>query len=274
MSDEVGSPLGGRQQSGVGFSHGSTLDATPAPLNKGAAGSVHSVSDLLTQSFRFADPRDLADLRTFATRAKIHRRRRHPASGRGLSPGRVRVRAAAPAAGRSDPHHPGAAHHGAGGTVRPRTSPSRLSAVLDRLARAGEDDVELPVPPSTVTESWTGVGAPRTGWELVRSVPDAELRQAAEAGIAEVAGIVPDKPGALIVNNARAAVWGRAAGRFGAAGRSRVRRPDPGVPWRRRPEALPRRPLVPPHRRPRPCPGPDRHRTGLSLWPAHGSPAC
>ena len=37
-----------------------------------------------------------------------------------------------------------------------------LSAVLDRLARAGEDDVELPVPPVTVTESWAGIGAPRT----------------------------------------------------------------------------------------------------------------
>lgn len=84
-----------------------------------------------------------------------------------------------------------------------------LSAVLDRLARAGADDVELPVPPSTVTESWTGVGAPRSGWELMGSRSDAALRKAAEAGIAEVAGIVPDKPGALIVNNARAAVWGR-----------------------------------------------------------------
>lgn len=85
-----------------------------------------------------------------------------------------------------------------------------ISAVLDRLARAGEGDVELPIPPSTVTESWTGVSAPRAGWELVSSVPDSELRRAAEAGITEVAGIVPDKPGALIVNNARAAVWGRA----------------------------------------------------------------
>ncbi|HEY1157330.1 MAG TPA: hypothetical protein VGE95_13680, partial [Arthrobacter sp.] len=28
------------------------------------------MSELLTSSFRFADPRDLADLRTFATRAK------------------------------------------------------------------------------------------------------------------------------------------------------------------------------------------------------------
>lgn len=84
-----------------------------------------------------------------------------------------------------------------------------LSAVLDRLARSAGDDVELPVPPSTVTESWTGVGAPRSGWELVGQRSDAGLRKAAEAGIAEVAGIVPDKPGALIVNNARAAVWGR-----------------------------------------------------------------
>jgi hypothetical protein len=84
-----------------------------------------------------------------------------------------------------------------------------LSAVLDRLARAGEDDVELPVPPSTVTESWTGVGAPRSGWELVGPVSDASLRETADAGMASVAGIVPDNPGALIVNNARAAVWGK-----------------------------------------------------------------
>jgi hypothetical protein len=53
------------------------------------------------------------------------------------------------------------------------------------------------------------VGAPRGGWELISSVPDSELREAAEAGIAEVAGIMPDNPGAHIVNNARAAVWGR-----------------------------------------------------------------
>ena len=84
-----------------------------------------------------------------------------------------------------------------------------LSAVLDRLARAGADDVELPVPPMTVTESWAGVGAPRTGWEPLGTLPDTVLRQSAEAGITEIAAIIPDKPGALIVNNARATVWGR-----------------------------------------------------------------
>jgi hypothetical protein len=166
------------------------------------------VSDLLTSSFRFADPRDLADLRTYATRAKA------------IDDGAIRLQAA------------GAVLAAYVCVLRPRllgestptilglrtmalAAPSEtdvtvpLSAVLDRIARAGEDDVELPVPPTTVTESWTGVSAPRSGWDLVGSLSDAGLRQAAEAGITEVAGIVPDKPGALIVNNARAAVWGR-----------------------------------------------------------------
>ena len=42
------------------------------------------MSDLLTQSFRFADPRDLADLRTFATRAKS------------IDDGAIRLQAAGP----------------------------------------------------------------------------------------------------------------------------------------------------------------------------------
>jgi hypothetical protein len=166
------------------------------------------VSDLLTQSFRFADPRDLADLRTFATRAKT------------IDDGAIRLQAAGSVLaayvcvlrprllGESTPTILGLRTMGLAEPSRTDVTVP-LSAVLDRLARAGEDDVELPVPPSTVTESWTGVSAPRSGWELVRSVSDSELRQAAEAGIAEVANIMPDNPGALIVNNARAAVWGR-----------------------------------------------------------------
>ena len=166
------------------------------------------MSDLLTSSFRFADSQDLADLKTFATRAKA------------IEDGAIRLQAAGSVLaayvcvlrprllGESTPTILGL-------RTMALAEPSAtdvtvaLSAVLDRLARAGGDDVELPVPPSTVTESWTGVGAPRTGWELVGVLSDAALREAAEAGIAEVAGIVPDKPGALIVNNARAAVWGR-----------------------------------------------------------------
>lgn len=166
------------------------------------------MSDLLTRSFRFADPRDLADLKTFVTRAKA------------IDDGAIRLQATGSVLaayvcvlrprllGESTPTILGlrtmalAAPSSTDVTVA-------LSAVLDRLARAGEDDVELPVPPSTVTESWTGVGAPRSGWELVGPVSDASLRETADAGMASVAGIVPDNPGALIVNNARAAVWGK-----------------------------------------------------------------
>jgi len=166
------------------------------------------VSDVLTQPLQFTDPRDLADLRTFATRA------------RAIDDGAIRLAASGPVLaayvcvlrprllGESTPTILGLR------TVA-LAQPAELdvtvplAAVLDRLARAGADDVELPVPPMTVTESWAGVGAPRTGWETLAVLPDTALRQAAEAGISEIAAIIPDKPGALIVNNARATVWGR-----------------------------------------------------------------
>ena len=166
------------------------------------------MSDVLTQPLQFTDPGDLADLRTFATRA------------RAIDDGAIRLNAA------------GQVLAAYVCVLRPRllgeatptilglrtvalAAPAELdvtvplAAVLDRLARAGADDVELPVPPMTVTESWAGVGAPRAGWEPLGALPDSVLRQAAEAGIAEIASIIPDKPGALIVNNARATVWGR-----------------------------------------------------------------
>jgi hypothetical protein len=166
------------------------------------------VSDVLTQPLQFTDHRDLADLRTFATRAKS------------IDDGAIRLQASGPVL---------AAYVC---VLRPRllgeATPTILglrtvalaqpaetditvpiSAVLDRLARAGDNDVELPLPSVRVTESWAGVGAPRTGWEAVATFPDATLRQAGQAGMSEIAAIIPDKPGALIVNNARAAVWGR-----------------------------------------------------------------
>jgi hypothetical protein len=166
------------------------------------------VSDVLTQPLQFTDPHDLADLRTFATRA------------RSIDDGAIRLQAAGPVlAAYVCVLRPRLLGEGTPTILGLRTmalaQPAEtdvtvpLSAVLDRLARAGENDVELPLPPVNVTESWAGVGAPRGGWEVVGALQDRELREAAEAGIAEVAAIMPDKPGALIVNNARATVWGR-----------------------------------------------------------------
>ncbi len=166
------------------------------------------MSDVLTQPLQFTDPRDLADLRTFATRAKA------------VDDGAIRLNAAGPVlAAYVCVLRPRLLGEATPTILGLRTialaEPAELdvtvplSAVLDRLARASADDVEFPVPPVTVTESWAGVGAPRSGWEPLGTLPDAALRQTAEAGITEIAGIIPDKPGALIVNNARATVWGR-----------------------------------------------------------------
>lgn len=84
-----------------------------------------------------------------------------------------------------------------------------LAAVSDRLARMGDTGVELSVPPMTLNQSWSGISAPRGGWQQVADLSSAQLIEVARNGVREVAEIVPVNPGALIVNNARGAVWGR-----------------------------------------------------------------
>lgn len=84
-----------------------------------------------------------------------------------------------------------------------------LASLSDRLARMGENDVVLPVPPTTVTEIWAGVLPPRAGWESKGSVPTDRLLSTASVGIREVAESVPQSPGAIVVNNARGIIWGR-----------------------------------------------------------------
>ncbi|WP_235563222.1 hypothetical protein [Arthrobacter sp. Soil782] len=84
-----------------------------------------------------------------------------------------------------------------------------LASVSDRLARMTENDVVLPVPPTTVTEIWAGVLPPRAGWESKGSMSTDLLLAAASEGIREVAQSVPQSPGAIVVNNARGIIWGR-----------------------------------------------------------------
>lgn len=85
-----------------------------------------------------------------------------------------------------------------------------LASVADRLARMDADDTALPIPPMTVNESWAAVTAPRGAWEELGTVSADTLIGVAKTGVQEIGQIIPINPGALIVNNARAAVWGRA----------------------------------------------------------------
>lgn len=84
-----------------------------------------------------------------------------------------------------------------------------LAAVADRLARMGTTGTALQIPPMTVSHSWSGVTPDRAGWIRQSEIPGQQLIDTAKDGVREVAEIVPVNPGALIVNNARGAVWGR-----------------------------------------------------------------
>jgi len=155
-----------------------------------------------------ADPQVTADLRTFVVRA------------RAAEDGAVRLQAVGSvlaayvcvlrprALGENTPTVLGMRTMPLAAEARLDTAVS-LASVADRLARMGETDTVLPVPPMTVTESWTGVGAPRSGWERGDDVPYKLLEQSAHRGIKEVAALVPASSGAPLVQTARGAVWGQ-----------------------------------------------------------------
>ncbi|WP_285724337.1 hypothetical protein [Psychromicrobium xiongbiense] len=85
----------------------------------------------------------------------------------------------------------------------------RLAELADRLARLDADETAISLPEVTVQEAWASVSAPQDGWDSLGSLEGSRLRDAARQGMAEVAGVLPDRPGALLLNNARSTVWGR-----------------------------------------------------------------
>lgn len=88
--------------------------------------------------------------------------------------------------------------------VSDRTVP--IGAVTDRLARGG---TEIAEPPMTSHPTWRALSPPRSGWEPVGRVADADLLAVARSGIAEVAEGAPDGSGSAAVADLRGRVWGR-----------------------------------------------------------------
>ncbi len=88
-----------------------------------------------------------------------------------------------------------------------------LSSVLERLARmTSASRTGFTLPPVTEGAPWTAVTPPRSGWSSVATVADDELQQVAQDGIRELGAALPQDPGASMVAQARAAVWGRLLG--------------------------------------------------------------
>lgn len=87
-----------------------------------------------------------------------------------------------------------------------------LAALQDRFARHRPEDgpAALAVPPApAVGVSWAGVAPPRRGWEALGLLEPGAVREAAAAGVAEVAAGTPSGAGAAAVARLRAGVWGR-----------------------------------------------------------------
>lgn len=123
-----------------------------------------------------------------------------------------------------------------------------LGAVADRLARAADagDDVarrRLPIPPTTLTEPWAGVGAPRRGWERLGVAPAGRLREAARHGIDLVRTALPQDAGSAVLQTVRRAVLAAPAERLPAE--EGLLWPDPAVEERSPDERADSAPEVP-----------------------------
>lgn len=169
------------------------------------------MSAAATPSLAFADVESLLDFGTYASRARV------------ADPdGAIRLVASGTTLAAWAGVLPGTGLTGAGACLGLRVfelaEPSDLdvtiatAAITDRMARraaTGDVGVGFPVPPSQVFAAWSGNLPPRSGWEAVEGVTAMTLRQAAKAGIAEIAQGAPAGSGAAAVADLRSRVWSR-----------------------------------------------------------------
>lgn len=158
----------------------------------------------------FADHRELADLGSYAARG---RRLDPDAAMRLVADGSVLAAYVGVL--------PGRGLSGAGAVMGLRVArlaePAQVdatvgvAAILDRVARDDQlppdGPVSLKLPPVRVFAPWAAVSPPRSGWQVVGSIPAAQLVATAAAGIAEVAAAGTGL--AAQVDALRARVWGQ-----------------------------------------------------------------
>ena len=83
-------------------------------------------------------------------------------------------------------------------------------ARLDSAIPDPEDGtVLIGIPAEVATVTWAGVAPPRAGWQPVDTAIAGSLVEIANAGIVEVAELLPADAGEAIVRRVRAEVWGR-----------------------------------------------------------------
>ena len=160
-----------------------------------------------TAQVDFGDPRGLADLGTFLSRA-----------GRANPDGAVRLQVLGGLLVATVAVIEGSGLLGEGTVLGMRVvrvagadeldTTVSFAAVNDRLARDGAGAV-LSVPPMTVRVPWSGLTPPRDGWEPVGQLDGAIVDSIARDGISQVAEGAPEGAGGHAVDALRRRVWAR-----------------------------------------------------------------
>jgi hypothetical protein len=92
-----------------------------------------------------------------------------------------------------------------------------LESLAFRIERAldahNDGPVEVVTPAQSPSIQWAAVTPPRDGWHRRVGVSSAQLTEAAQAGVAQVAQSLPDAAGEAVVQKVRAEVWGQPLGK-------------------------------------------------------------
>jgi hypothetical protein len=158
-----------------------------------------------TAQVDFGDPRSLADLGTFLSRAG----RANPGGAvrlqvlGGLLVATVAVLEGSGLLGEGTVLGMRVVRVASGDTVDATVS---FASVNDRLARETAGAV-LSVPPTTVRAPWSGLTPPRDGWEPVGQLDGGMVDSIAREGISQVAEGTPEGAGGHAVETLRRRVW-------------------------------------------------------------------
>ena len=162
----------------------------------------------MTNNIRFLDPRDIADLSSYLTRAR-----------KLDDDGCVKFRAFGDIlAVYVSPIFSGSLM-GDGPTVLGlRTmkidkteldATFTIASIQERLASPAIEGMQLDLPHASTRAAWSGVTPPRQDWEESGTVSQAQISQWAKDGIAEVANTLPSSVGSSIAAKVRLGIWGK-----------------------------------------------------------------
>ena len=84
-----------------------------------------------------------------------------------------------------------------------------LASIQERLASPAIEGMQLELPLASTRAAWSGVTPPRQDWVESGSISQAQISQWAKDGIAEVANTLPSSVGSSIAAKVRLGIWGK-----------------------------------------------------------------